>query len=85
MEAIVLSTLMIVAGGYFGLRNLRFLRSDEALRGYIQSSPKAAAWVTKYGTERAMKMVKETTAPLGIIISVALIGAGLWNLYRVLL
>jgi len=84
VEAILLSTLLIPAGIYFGARNVRMLRSEEALRNYIQTSPKASAWVAKYGVEGAMKMAKKRTIPLGIVVSVALIGTGAWNLSKLL-
>ena len=82
MEAILLSAALIVAGLYFGFRNVRMLRSKEALRAYIQTSAKAAAWVNKYGVEGAMKMARETTIPFGIVVAIALVGAGVWNLMR---
>jgi hypothetical protein len=49
MEALVLSLVLIVGGIYFGVRNLRFLQNEEALRAYMQTSPKAWIWVKKYG------------------------------------
>jgi hypothetical protein len=85
MEAVVLPALMIVAGLYFGLRNIRLLLSEAALRDYMQSSPKGAAWVARFGIERATKMAKGITVPLGIVVSLALVGMGAWALQRALL
>lgn len=82
MEFPIYSALAIAAGVYFGVRNIRLLKNEAALRQYITTSPKAAAWVQKYGIEGAMKMAKETTVPLGLIISVVLLGIGCYGLFK---
>ncbi|UCV00955.1 hypothetical protein [Acidovorax radicis] len=82
MEALLLSLLLVVGGIYFGVRNVRLLRSEDALREYVQNSPKAALWVRKYGLDGATKMTRESFLPLGLLISVAMVALGGWNLWR---
>jgi hypothetical protein len=85
MEAILFNSAFIVGGVYFGFRNIRLLRDERALRDYMQSSPSAARWVSKYGIERATQMAREKTIPLGIAIAAAMVGLGAWNLSRIYL
>lgn len=82
MEALLLSLLLVAGGIYFGLRNVRLLRSDDALRDYVRSSPKAALWVSKYGLDGAMKMTRETFLPIGLLVSAGMVALGVWNLWR---
>lgn len=82
MESLFLSLVLIAAGIYFGFRNVRLLRNDDALREYVQSSAKAALWVRKYGIDGATKMARESFLPLGIAISAAMVAFGSWNLWR---
>lgn len=85
MEALALSLILLVGGIYFALRNIRLLRNEMALREYVQNSPKAALWVRRYGVEGATKMVRETFIPLGLVIAAAMVGLGVWNLWRMYL
>lgn len=82
MEPLLLSLLLIGGGIYFGLRNVRLLRNEAALREYMQSSPKATLWVRKYGLDGAIKMARESFIPLGLAISAAMVVFGGWNLWR---
>lgn len=83
LETLALSLLMIAAGIYFGIRNVRLLTNEGALREYVQKSPKAVKWVNQYGVDGAMKMSRQSFLPLGIIMSIAMMGFGLWNLWRI--
>lgn len=83
MESTFLSLLIIAAGLYFGLRNLRMLRNETLLRAYIEASPQAAMWIRKYGVEGTMKLARETFLPLGIVVSAGFIGYGGWFLWSV--
>ncbi len=85
MEAFILNFTLIAFGIYVGIRNIRLLRSEVALRDYMRTNPKAAFWVSKYGFERATQMAREQTIPLGIAIAAALISLGVWNLFRIYL
>lgn len=84
MEALLLNGLLVAAGIYFGARNIRLLRDDQALRDYVQTSPKAARWVSTHGVDRAVQMTRGTL-PLGIAISAAMLAFGVWNLSRIYL
>ena len=83
MPEIFFNVVVVAIGVYFGIRNIRLLRDEEALRKYVQTSPKAATLVRKYGVERAMQMLKESNLPFGVLISVVLIGLSAWNLWRI--
>ena len=83
MESTFLPLLIIAAGLYFGVRNLRMLRSEILLRDYIEASPQAAMWVQKYGVDGTMKLARETFLPLGIVVSVGFIGYGAWILWNI--
>jgi hypothetical protein len=85
LEPLILSLLLVGAGIYFGLRNVRLLRNEAALREYMQSSPKATVWVRKYGLDGATKMARETFIPLGLAISAGMVAFGGWNLWRMYL
>lgn len=82
MESTFLSLLIITAGLYFGLRNIRMLRSETLLRDYFEASPQAALWIRKYGVDGTMKLARETFLPLGVVVSIGFVGYGLWLLWR---
>jgi len=84
LEHLILPALLIVAGLGFAIRNVLLLRSEAALRNYIETSPKAVASVQKYGVEGAMKMAKESSIPFGIAVSLGMCGVGVWVLLRAL-
>lgn len=84
MGALVLNLLLLLGGIYFGLRGVYFLHNESALRAYMQSSPKASLWVLRYGVDDATKMARESFIPLSFVISLAMIGFGAWNLWRIL-
>ena len=82
MENVALSVVLVIVGIYFGLRNIRFLRNEAALREYMQNSPKAALWVRKYGLDGATKIARKSFLPLGLVISAGMMVFGGWNLWR---
>ena len=84
MTALILNSLLLMAGVYFGVRNVLLLRSESALRAYMQSSPKAVFWVRKYGLDGASKMARESFIPLGLVVSFGMIALSAWNLWRIL-
>ena len=81
--ALVLNALFLLGGVYFGLQNIHMLRSETALRKYIGCSPKAAFWVRKYGLDGAIAIAREAFIPLGVLVSLAMVGLGAWNLWRI--
>jgi hypothetical protein len=82
METLAFPLILIVGGLYFGVRNIRFLRNENALREYMRTSPKAVLWVKKYGMEGAVKLARETFMPIGIVVSGVMVGVGGWTLWR---
>lgn len=83
ISALLLNLLLLLGGVFFGARAIHFLRSESALRAYMERSPKAALWVSKYGLEGAAKMARESFIPLGLLVSLAMVGLGAWNLWRI--
>lgn len=81
-EATILSVVFLVAGIYFSVRNVRMLRNETALREYMQGSPKARFWVSKYGLDGATRLARKFFLPLGLIISFAMVGLSACNLWR---
>ena len=84
MDSLFFPLFVLAIGLYFCFRNIRFLLNEHALREYMQNSPKAAPWVKKYGLVGATKMARESFLPLGLVISVGLVGVGGWSLWRLL-
>lgn len=74
--------LLVVGGAYFGLRNVRYFRDEQALRSYMETSPKATLWVRKYGIDGATRLARQTFLPLGILASLAMVAVGSWSLWR---
>ncbi len=83
MEATLLAIALVAIGVYYTIRNIRMLRRHDLLREYVQSSPKAALWVRKYGVDGATKLIRETFLPLGTALSAGFALYGLWLLWRV--
>ncbi len=82
-QALIINALLIAAGLYFGIRNLRLLASEDKLRNYITTSPKARGWVQKYGVDESIKMARRTTVPIGLVVALAMFCFGLWNLWQI--
>ena len=82
METLALAITLIIGGIYFGIRNLRFLRNDDALRTYMQTSQKARVWVQKRGLEDATRITRRVFIPIGIVASCAMVSVGIWALWR---
>lgn len=83
MNPLLISLLLVGAGLYFGIRNIRLLRNEAALREFVQNNPKASFWVKKHGLDGATKIARESFLPFGIIVSAGLVAAGAWNIWRI--
>lgn len=84
MEPILFPVLATLAGAYFLARNIRLIRDGAKLQTYIQTSPKAKLWVSKYGSDRTVELTKKYFLPLGLVMSAGLVGIGLWSLSKFL-
>lgn len=82
MASSILALILVLGGVYFLIRNVRLLHNENALREYMQSNPKAAYWVKKYGLDGAMKLTHETFLPFGIAAACGMVGLGVWLLWR---
>lgn len=80
MESYVLPTVLVLAGTFFFIRNIIQLRNEEKLRRYLQTSPKAALWIKKLGVEKTVSLSKKVFLPIGCIISLVMVGIGVWSL-----
>lgn len=82
METLVIALVLAVGGTYLAVRNVRFMRDEQALRQYMQTSPKATFWVRKYGFDGATQIARKTFIPMGIFASLLMMGTGVWMLWR---
>ncbi len=80
MESIVVSAILTAGGMYFLVRNIGMLRDQGKMIAYVQTSPKAKIWVSKYGLERTIELTKKYFLPLGIVVSMFMLGIGAWSL-----
>ncbi|MCB1642868.1 MAG: hypothetical protein KDI37_14145 [Xanthomonadales bacterium] len=82
MEVLIYSIFSLAAGAYFLVRNIRLMRDENALREYLSKSPKALVWVQKYGVEGAMRMARDSSLRLGLVMAVGLMVAGGYGMFR---
>lgn len=83
IEQYLLPVLCTLAGLYFLIRNIVFMRNETELRKYVETSPKARRWVEQHGLEGAIRMTR-SYLPLGLAMSALLLGVGLWGWFRLL-
>jgi len=84
MEVLVLNVLVTIAGAYFFVRNVGYLRNPDKLESYLATSPKAKMWVSKFGQEKTADLTRRYFLPLGIVVAAALLILGFRNLYVLL-
>ena len=84
METYIFPIIALLAGGYFLFRNISYLRNEEKLRHYVETSPKAKLWVNKFGIEKTIDLSKKTFVPLGIVVSCILLLVGAWGIYNLI-
>ncbi|MBB5213330.1 hypothetical protein [Microbulbifer hydrolyticus] len=85
MEQLLFPVLAVLAGGYFLIRNIIHLISEEKMMNYLKTSPKAKMWVNKYGIEKTAALTKKVFLPLGSLVAAALLGVGVWSLATILM
>jgi hypothetical protein len=59
----------------------KFLIDKKFAENYTKKSPKAALWRKLLGEEKALKLIKNIFAPLGIIMGIIFIVGGLYIAY----
>mgnify|MGYP001041454942 CR=1 FL=1 len=79
MESFIIPIVSILAGIYFLVRNVVLLRDREKLEAYIHS-PRLRLWIDRFGTEKTRDTTRRYLLPIGIVISLMLLGIGLWGL-----
>ena len=82
METTLVALALLVAGGWFSYRNSRLLIKPDALRTYIQTNPRAQAWIQKYGVEGATALSRRFL-PVGIAAGLGMLLYGAWLLWRI--
>jgi len=73
--------ILIAAGTYFSIRNIILLLNPEKLSAFLSKSPAGKAWIGKLGEEKVLKLAKTIFLPLGVVVSLCLLGVGAWNTY----
>jgi hypothetical protein len=84
MHPLLIPSFLFIAGLYFLVRNIQFMRNSAALESYLATSPKGKLWVGKYGLEKTTELANKYFLPLGVVIAIAMVVGGSWNLYRIL-
>jgi hypothetical protein len=84
MEQFTFPVLITLAGSYFLIRNISHIRNEDKLKHYIETSPKAKLWVKKYGEEKIILLTKKYFLPLSILVSLAMLGMGIFTLSRLI-
>ncbi len=77
--------LLTIAGAYFLIRNILLMMDDDRLRSYLATSPKGKIWLNKYGMDKTVQLSKSRFLPLGIAISLGMLGVGVYSLARIYL
>ena len=84
MHPLLIPSILLIAGLYFLVRNIKFIRDNAELESYLSTSPKGKFWIGKYGLKRTTELARKYFLPLGVIIAIAMVGIGSWSLYRIL-
>jgi uncharacterized membrane protein YbaN (DUF454 family) len=84
MHPLILPSILVVAGLYFMIRNIKYLRDQPELESYLATSPTGKAWCAKYGQEKTVELSNKYFLPLGIIVSVVMLLVGSWSFYKIL-
>ncbi len=82
MHLLIMPAILTLAGTYFLIRNVYYLRNDEALEKYILTTPKAKLWLKKFGQDKTMEYSRKYFLPIGIVVSLALLSMGVWGLWQ---
>jgi hypothetical protein len=84
VQAFIFPALALAAGACFLFRNISYYRHEHRLIHFLETSPKAGLWVSRFGLERTLIWTKKYFLPLGCLVSLCLIVVGLKGLYTVL-
>ena len=76
MEEQLIPIGITVAGLIFLTRNIVMYLNSEKLEEYVNTSPKAKLWVSKFGKEKTIQLSKTIFLPIGCMVSIAFILIG---------
>jgi hypothetical protein len=82
MHPMIFPTLLIVAGAYFLVRNIRFLLNKTALHDYVMTSSKAHYWLKAYGEKTTLEYTRKYFVPLGIVTALIMLAIGVWSIWE---
>ena len=81
MDDFLFPLIVTLAGGYFFIRNIIYIKNEEKMLMYLKTSPKAKFWVDKFGIEKTASLAKSIFLPLGSLIGLGLLFLGILSLY----
>ena len=84
MHPLIIPTLVTIAGLYFMVRNIVLLRDESKLKDFLNNDPRGKFWASKLGQEKLEELSRKYLLPLGIVISLGMLGVGIWSLSRLL-
>lgn len=84
-EIVFTDWILVLAGTYFIIRNVRLLRDDDYLTNYLQKSHKGQRYVKEHGLEKAFQQTRRVYAPLGLVVSCLLATLGLLKILGITL
>ena len=79
-ESIFMSLVLICFGAYALIRNVGMYQDEAKLIQYLEKSTKAKLWVKKLGMPKTVALSKKIFLPLGLLMSLVLVIAGIYNL-----
>jgi len=80
-EQFIIPTILLVAGAYFLIRNISYLRNKSKLINYLESSHKGKLWVKKFGIEKVTRFSYKYFLPIGILISLIMLAFAIDSLH----
>ena len=83
MHPLLITALATLAGAYFLIRNLTYLKNPDKLEQYLRTDPRGRFWSKKLGEERTLQLTKKYFLPLGIVMACILLFLGLRGLWYV--
>lgn len=77
--------LFILVGAVNLYYATKFLRDQQFAEKYIKTNPKAFIWKKMFGEEKALKIIKNVFAPIGLLLGIGFILGGIILLFTTLI
>ena len=75
-NANIFAIFVLIVGIFYLYKIIRSYKNPEYLKKYIETSPKARIWRKQFGVEKAIVITRKYFLPLGLAVSIGLIGYG---------